>query len=243
MREKIRKYIKKIVPARYRYRIVTTFKNIFGGFGNTYYSQNGEDVILASLFRKTARGFYVDVGAHHPERYSNTRLLYKRGWRGVNIDPDASAARLFQKKRKRDTNICIGISRERGEKQFFMFADPAVNTFSPAMANVWQEGKNIPLRATIVVKTAPLREVLSEVVPAGMRIDFLNIDAEGLDRDVLESNDWERFRPEVIAIEDHGFKADVPSESAVYRFLREKGYTLHAVMKFSLIFVRETPHA
>ncbi len=233
----IKKYAKKSVPSRYRYKIVATVRNFFGGFGHTFYSQNGEDVILASLFRKKRYGFYVDVGAHHPERYSNTYLLYKKGWRGINIDPDPDAIRLFQRKRKRDSNVCVGISRERGEKPFYIFSDPAVNTFSPQFAELWQKEKWIELREKVLVKTTPLREILEHALPKDTYIDFLNVDAEGLDREVLESNDWARFRPEVIAIEDHGFKADAPHDSAVYRFLREKGYTLHAVMKFSLIFV------
>lgn len=233
--------IKKIVPARYRYRFVSTIKNIFGGFGHTFYSQNGEDIILASLFKKKKGGFYVDVGAHHPERYSNTYLLYKKGWRGINIDPDPAAIRLFEGKRKRDVNLCVGISRERDERPFYIFSDPAVNTFSPAFAELWQKEKWIELREKVLTKTMPLREVFDHAMPKDTLIDFLNVDAEGLDFEVLESNDWGRFRPEVIAIEEHGFRADTPAESAVYRFLREKGYKLHAVMKFSLIFVSEEP--
>lgn len=233
----MKKYLKKLVPPRYRYAIVAAVKNRLGGYGRVSYSQNGEDIILAALFGKKMRGFYVDVGAHHPERYSNTRLLYKRGWLGVNIDPDPDAIRLFKKRRPRDTNLCVGISRERGEKRFFVFADPAVNTFSPEMAAEWQAGGDIALNKTVFIKTMPLREVLAEAIPTGTHIDFLNVDAEGLDREVLESSDWERFRPHAIAIEAHGFRADAPEGSAVYRFLRGKGYTLHAVMKFSLIFV------
>ncbi len=243
MLEGMKRAIKKLVLPRYRYTIVSVAKNIFGGYGRTHYSQNGEDIVLAALFAKKKNGFYVDVGAHHPERYSNTCLLHKKGWGGINIDPDPDAIRLFEKRRPRDGNLCIGISREHGEKPFFVFTDPAVNTFSPEMAKAWQDGKNIALRGTAIVKTAPLHEVLAGVVPRGTHIDFLNVDAEGLDLEVLESNDWERFRPEAIAIEDHGFCADVPAESAVYRFLSEKGYTLHAVMKFSLIFVRKIPHS
>src|SRR3989344_5781411 len=106
----VKKVIKKIVPPRYHHRVVTVVKNIFGGYGITHYSQNGEDIILVALFAKKKNGFYVDVGAHHPERYSNTHLLYKNGWWGVNIDPDPDAMRLFKKRRPRDRNLCVGIS-------------------------------------------------------------------------------------------------------------------------------------
>ena len=196
----VKKAIKKFIPPRYRYRVVAAVKNIFGGYGHIHYSQNGEDIILAALFAKKKNGFYVDVGAHHPERYSNTYLLHKKGWWGINIDPDPDAIRLFQKRRPRDRNLCVGISRERGEKPFFVFDDPAVNTFSFAMAKAWQDGKNIALRTTVSVKTMPLREVLAGAVLVGTHIDFLNVDAEGLDLEVLESNDWECFRPWVITI-------------------------------------------
>src|SRR3989344_2182294 len=190
MLQGIKKSFKRLVPARYRYRVVMAMREHLGGYGRTHYSQNGEDIILAALFAKKRGGFYVDVGAHHPERYSNTYMLHKKGWHGVNIDPDPDAIRLFQKRRPRDINLCVGIACARGEKPFFVFDDPAVNTFSFEMAKTWQGGKNIALRTTVSVKTMPLREALAGVVLAGTHIDFLNVDAEGFDLEVLESNGW-----------------------------------------------------
>jgi len=61
------------------------------------YSQDGEDVVLASFYEnmKNYRGFYVDIGAHHPVRFSNTWMFYKNGWKGINIDPTPGSMKAF----------------------------------------------------------------------------------------------------------------------------------------------------
>ena len=81
-----------------------------GGYWLKSYSQEGEDIILARIFGKQQNGFYVDVGAHHPYRFSNTYFFYKRGWKGINIDAMPGSMKIFNKYRPRDKNIEAGIS-------------------------------------------------------------------------------------------------------------------------------------
>lgn len=83
-------------------------------YGNVSYSQNGEDILLEAIFYKQQKGFYVDVGAHHPIKYSNTFLLYKRGWRGINIDAMPGSMKTFAKYRKGDINIECGVGSRGG---------------------------------------------------------------------------------------------------------------------------------
>ena len=97
--------------------------------GERSYSQEGEDRILARLFESSGQGFYVDVGAHHPMRFSNTFLFYRRGWRGVNIDATPGSMRLFDRYRSRDTNIESGVGLTTGVVPFYVFNEPALNTF------------------------------------------------------------------------------------------------------------------
>src|ERR1700726_1466588 len=84
-------------------------------FVNLAYSQDGEDMILRRLFERQKSGFYVDVGAHHPYRFSNTCYFYRRGWRGINIDPNPEAIAAFRRDRPHDINVCVGVSEEAGE--------------------------------------------------------------------------------------------------------------------------------
>ncbi len=85
---------------------------VYGGC--IYYSQNREDIILDSFFPDVEEGFYVDVGAYDPDHDSVTKLFYLKGWHGINIEPQEKRHQLFVKKRKRDTNLNIGISSKSG---------------------------------------------------------------------------------------------------------------------------------
>jgi len=87
-------------------------------------------MILRCLFASKFDGFYVDVGVHHPMRFSNTFLFYKRGWSGANTDATPGSMKPFRKWRPRDINIEAAIGKERTTMNFFEFADPAMNSFS-----------------------------------------------------------------------------------------------------------------
>ena len=89
------------------------------------------------------------------------------------------------------------------------------------------------------IPVQPLSAILKEHLPAGRQIDLMNIDVEGLDFEVLESNDWETFSPKVLVIEDHEFNPEKPLESKILQFLKSKGYSLKANCLISLVLVKE----
>lgn len=217
------------------FRAVDFKKRTFGDFGGVYFSQFGEDIILQKLFKKK-NGFYVDVGAHHPQRYSNTHLLHQRGWRGVNIDPNPETIKMFQRDRPGDINVQSGVADAAGELIYYSFSEPALNTFSREEAERWfnKDWANLLSRDSVAV--LPLKDILRDNLLTGQRIDLLNIDTEGYELKVLRSNDWETWRPVVIVVEDHDFSFDNPGSDAVYSFLSGNGYKLHAVTGPSLIF-------
>jgi FkbM family methyltransferase len=189
------------------------------------FSSAGEDMILRHILGSDKmRGFYVDVGAFHPTLFSNTYFFYLNGWQGINIEARPGSKKLFDKVRPRDINIEAGISRERGEMTYYFIAeDSPMNSFSPEFLRHISMLEHV--RSEISVPTFTLSEIFQQYLPEGQSIDFLNVDVEGHDLEVLESNDWRRFRPRVIVVEDEGLN---PSESRIVQMMKDHGYELCA---------------
>jgi FkbM family methyltransferase len=146
-------------------------------------------------------GFYVDIGAYHPVHFSNTYFFYMNGWRGINIEARPGSARLFDKVRPKDINLEMGVSRKHGElTYYFIGEDSTMNSFSREFLE--HIGMLEQVRREVPVPVFPLSEILAKHLPEGQAIDFMNVDVEGHDREVLESNDWDRFRPKFIVVED-----------------------------------------
>ena len=164
-------------------------------------AQEGEDLILLRLFGNAHRGFYVDVGAHHPFRFSNTCALYMRGWHGINIDADPDAIEAFRGERPRDINLSLGVLQTSGKSTLHVFSDPALNTFDEALAREREKLPGYRLVAKREVETERLDTILAQHLPEGTMIDVLNVDAEGRDLEVLRSSDWRRFRPRCVLVE------------------------------------------
>jgi FkbM family methyltransferase len=174
------------------------------------YSQFGEDLWLADFFADQPTGFYVDVGAFDPFLFSNTLLLYRRGWHGINIEPNSAGVARLQRFRPNDTNLGVAISDVAGEASFLLNG-----TFSTIERS---EPEAFTTSTRIVVRTCRLEEVLSEWAQ-GQEIDLLNVDCEGLDLTVLQSNDWHRFRPRIVLAESHSDPA-----SELEPFMSSVGY-------------------
>lgn len=173
-------------------------------YGRYSYSQEGEDLILLKLFNFRKSGFYVDVGAHHPFRYSNTYLLYKSGWKGINIEPSKEAKAIFDRARRRDINLELGVTKKPGEKTMYVFEESALNTFDADRAKIVVTHKQSRLTMKTKVKTKSLELILSKYLPRGVNIDLLNIDVEGFENEVLKSNNWSKHSPDIICVESLG---------------------------------------
>lgn len=193
-------------------------------------------MILMSHFRPEHKGFFIDVGAHHPFRFSNTYCFYRRGWRGINIDAKPGTKKLFDRVRPNDINLELGIAGEDASLTFYIFDEPALNSFSKELSEHRHQTTKYKIVETKHVPVRRLSNVLEEHVPQGQKIDFLTVDVEGLDIEVLESNDWERFRPAMIVAEDLDFDLQNLNDSAVYRSLSSKDYALVGKTLTSLVF-------
>lgn len=187
------------------------------------------------LYAKSS-GFYVDVGAFHPEHYSSTQYFYLQGWRGINIDAMPGRMKLFEQLRPKDTNLECGVSQVRSELTYYLFDYPNMSTFCEETAHRFlEQGRSIITRQA--VETYPLAEILDQYLPKNQSIDFLNVDVEGLDYQVLSSNDWNRYRPYMVLVEDLDCSSvEQIRDSNIFQFMKAQGYELMAKTLFTLIF-------
>lgn len=214
-----------------RFRVPESLKRVFQQLLLGYhsyapsFSAAGEDMILRHILGSDKQtGFYVDVGAYHPVRSSNTYFFYLYGWHGINIEPRPGSKKLFDKIRPKDINLEIGISSEQGEMTYYFIAeDSSMNSLSPDFLE--RVGMLNEVKQEIPVPVLPLKEVLDRHLSKEQRIDFMNVDVEGHDLEVLKSNDWERFRPTVVVVEDN--QVD-PQRSNIVRLMRDNDYQVCA---------------
>lgn len=201
------------------------------------WSQEGEDLILARIFGDKLEGFYVDVGAHHPKRFSNTYYFYRRGWRGINIDAMPGSMSAFNHKRPLDINIEIGVGSQPGKLNFYMFNEPALNGFARVLAESRDQSDNpYKIIGTRSIDVRPLSQVLKEHLPSKRIIDFMNVDVEGLDLDVLRSNNWTIYRPMYLLAEILDSSLNDIENHVVTKFMTDVGYRVYAKCVHTVIF-------
>jgi FkbM family methyltransferase len=162
------------------------------------FAQNREDVVLARVLRDVCAGFYVDVGANDPVLESVTKHFYDSGWSGINVEPGAIFAKVAAA-RPRDRNYHVAASDRRGVATFHEFPN------APGLSSLHERDPEgaaaecLAEKRTYEVPTMPLRDIFAEVDPP--TIDFLSVDAESHEREVLLGNDWSRWRPRVVVVE------------------------------------------
>lgn len=220
--------------------ILKKIKNkFFPQYGKVSFSQEGEDLILQKIFAGKEEGFYVDVGAHHPKRFSNTCIFYKKGWRGINIDACPGSMNLFKKTRPRDINLETPVLDEEEEMEYFMFNEPALNSFDKELSVNRENDKrnDYHIIKTVKLRSKRLEDILDEYTPK--EIDFLTVDVEGLDFKVLKSNNWDKYKPKVVAVEILGSTLEDVFNSEIYTFLSERDYRLKSKTQNTCFFLYE----
>ncbi|MAT57389.1 MAG: SAM-dependent methyltransferase [Ignavibacteriae bacterium] len=216
--------------------IKKSIKNNLRLYKNNSYSQEGEDLILHKIFPDKKNGFYVDIGAHHPFRFSNTYYFYRKGWRGVNIDAAPGSMKLFNKYRSRDINIEAAISNKIETLTYYKFNDPALNTFDKDLAQT-RIGNKYKIISEEKIAAIPLKEILSKQKIGD--IDFMSIDVEGLEMKVLESNDWNVYQPKILLVESIASDLVAIYNTELYKFINNMKYTLFAKTFNTLFFKKD----
>ena len=197
--------------------------------GHLSFSQFGEDILLESFFgRDNVDGFYVDIGAFNPIVISNTYLFYRKGWRGINIEPNPKHFELFPVKRSNDINLNMAVSDQKSTVKF-----SCDGVYSGIRDGDYLFTNRNPGAQVIEVETFTLKEILDKHLPTGKPIDFMTIDCEGHDFKVVKSNDWTTYRPRVVAVEQHGSSV----ESDVYELLARVGYRFYCKIGLTMLFI------
>ena len=178
----------------------------------------GEDLIISDLTKNIKNGFYVDAGCYHPLHLSNTYLLYKRSWTGINIDISEFSIKLFNYLRPNDVNINSAVSNTEKEISFYYQKKLSqLSTIKKEISNERMQG-NIKEKK---IKSLKLNSILNQSKFKNRQIDFLNIDVEGADFEVLKSLDFTIYEPKIICIE---IMEKNIFESEIYNFLRDINY-------------------
>jgi FkbM family methyltransferase len=189
------------------------------------YSQNAEDVRLWRVFRQVEHGFYVDIGAGDPVEYSLTKLFYDRGWSGINIEPGPAFSAL-EAHRTRDVNLRLAVAHEEGVRDFWISSPHSgISTFYPAASlDVLPDGFAYD---QVTVECMPAWRIL-EKHAGGRSIDFMTIDVEGAEADVIRSINFETTRPTVLVVEAITPLTMEPSHEAWEPIVLEADYVLAA---------------
>lgn len=170
------------------------------------YSQFNEDLIIDLLFKSKTNGFYLDVGANDPSFCNNTKRFYDKGWSGINIEPGKDAFERLCVCRPRDTNLNIGMGFAKGTLTFYQIIENSqLSTFDKKLATTTAAKFGLTVEE-IEIAIWQLVDVFEHYV-MDKQVDFMSVDAEGLDLEVLQSNDWDRFRPTFVIVEiDKGYR-------------------------------------
>jgi FkbM family methyltransferase len=231
--------IKGIIRKVFPHQIINVFRESMLRGGRVSHSQEGEDLIIERFFGDRNTGFYVDVGAHHPWRFSNTYLFYKKGWRGINIDPRPGIMEEFAKERPGDINVEGAIGEKEEMRTFYIFNEPALSTFSEEEAKKKDGLDGYKIVDKKELKTRKLGSVLDQFMPPDARIDFLSIDVEGLDLEVMRSNNWHKYAPTLVVMEQLESTVESIVASDRHRFLKDMGYELLAKCINSVIYSKK----
>lgn len=206
------------------------------------YSEFGEDILLETLLARKGRlkadGFYVDIGACWARRFSNTYSFYRRGWSGICIDPRPGFEDSFIQYRPRDKCLNIGVGNSISSRKYYMFENPVFNTFDVVRAQTLGQigGKGRSLLKVLEVPVRPLNAILEECGATAGKIDFISLDVQGFEMEVLEAFDIKFWKPEIVVVDWKNKRVRAIIKTDLVRKFESNGYKLTASTPQNLFF-------
>ena len=205
------------------YKIQKIYKNKNPNF---HFGEFGEDIFINRIFKNFKKGFYIDIGAYHPIKGSLTYLLYKRGWSGLNIDLSKVSIDLFNIARPHDINLNCAITTKNEET--FFFENSEIN-----QQNSLIKQNNKQIKKKILGRN--LNSLLDDFKINDFQ--FLNIDTEGTEFDILTTINFEKYRPILLATENNSFDEGDQKRNKIINFMKEKNYNLVNIIGVTMFFI------
>src|SRR4051812_45015946 len=174
------------------------------------YSQNFEDVMLERALKHISSGFYIDVGAWHPDIDSVTRHFYDKGWSGVNVEPVQRHFEILVQSRPRDTNLKLALSDKSGTAVLHEVGDLGSGLFSLKAEALVVGNKRGFTAKSYPINTCTLAEICDRYC-ADREIHFLKIDVEGHEEVVIRGGDGRRYRLWIVLIEASDASTKAPA--------------------------------
>ena len=199
-------------------------------FKKRTYAMEGEDLKIIEFLKNIKNGFYVDAGGFHPLDRNNTYLLYKKNWRGINIDLSEFSIDLFNFARPEDININVAVSNKDGEINFYYMKK--LSQLSTIKKDIALKGMHGDIKEK-KINSKKLTTIINNTKFKNKKIDFLNIDLEGADFEALQSLNFEIYRPKLICVEIHD--KDIEN-SKINLFLKKLNYTKKWSATFSHLY-------
>jgi FkbM family methyltransferase len=222
-------------------KITHKLKGLRNVYAKKSYSQCGEDMIIRHVFNflEIPKPDYLDIGAHHPFMNSNTAHFYLNGSKGVLVEPDPVNSFFLRKYRKDDFCIQAGISDKEAEMDYFMFNSSTLNTFSETSAIRYQSmGFQLINKISIKMITP---EFVFEKYFSDKAPDLISLDVEGMEIQILNAMQLEKYKPKVICLETVDYSKDGRSAKnySLIDFVKSKGYVVYADTGINTIFILE----
>jgi FkbM family methyltransferase len=226
-------------------KLVKKMKNLFTNERKSYvmdsFSQSGEDVIISYIFRTIGilNPSYIDIGAHHPYRFSNTAIFYESGSCGINVEPDPDLFQQISSIRKNDINLNIGIGHKEDSLEFYKLSVPALNTFVKEEAERLAAKFGYSIVEVLEIPVKKLDTIINKHAN-GIFPDLLTIDVEGADEFIISEIN-PKNGPIVICAETISFEEDGSGvkNMEIIKMLESKGYMLYADTYINSIFVKK----
>ena len=213
-----------------------------GKYERSSYAQLGEDLIVSFLLESlgVATPVYLDIGAHHPWKFNNTALFYRRGARGVNIDANPALIKAFDTDRPHDINLALGVAATAGRQTLHVMAEPTLSTFSTEEAQRYEREHGIRIVERVPIDVLPASEVIAKHLN-GRVPEFVSVDVEGLEEEVLRSLDLARNRPLALCVETIRFATSgiAKHRDDLDALLGEAGYFAFADTHINTVYVDE----
>lgn len=221
------------------------YQKITGNYYNVSYSQTGEDLLIEFLIHaKQIKKFnYLDIGANHPVKLNNTYKFYETGYRGICIEPDPGLFKILSAKRKGDVCLNVGIAgKASGYTDFYIMSNPLLNTFSQEEAKNLEKEHHCKIDKIVQIPLLTVEDIIRDHF-SGQTPVFINLDAEGLDEEILTNFPFHKYRPSIFCVETVHFTIDASSEKRqeIMNLMKTNNYVSFADTYVNTIFIDAMP--